>query len=193
MLKTLKPSEIASYCAVHHRTVSRWIAAGDLKGHKLAGRGNYRVQIVDFISFLNKQGMPVPESLSTRPQVLIIDDEANIRSVIKRTLKRNGFEVIQAAGGFEAGVLIHQRKPALITVDLFMPGLSGIDVIHFIRSRDEFNDIKILVISGMSEAELQDAVLAGADGYICKPFTSDELMSNVNKLLNKNSILQADR
>lgn len=193
MLKTLKPSEIASYCDVHQRTVSRWINTGELKGHKLAGRGNYRVQINDFIEFLVKQGMPVPQSLSNKPQVLIIDDEANVRSVIKRVLKRSGFDTVEAAGGFEAGVLMNQRKPELITVDLSMPGLSGIDVIHFIRSQDDLKDIKILVISGMPEAQLIDAVDAGADGYVCKPFSNDTLITHVNNLLGKSIATLGDK
>ncbi|WP_425289154.1 helix-turn-helix domain-containing protein [Shewanella xiamenensis] len=46
-MKTLKPSDIAQYCDVHQRTVSRWIAKGQLKGHKLPGRGNYRVLVDD--------------------------------------------------------------------------------------------------------------------------------------------------
>ncbi|ADT70161.1 two-component system, chemotaxis family, response regulator CheY [Pseudoalteromonas sp. BSi20311] len=189
MLKTLKPSEIARYCDVHQRTVSRWINAGDLKGHKLTGRGNYRVQVIDFIDFLVRHKMPVPQSLSHKPQVLIIDDEANVRSVIKRVLKRSGFDVVEAAGGFEAGTLMHQRKPELITVDLSMPGLSGIEVIRFIRSCEEFKDIKVLVISGMPETQLIDAVNAGADGYICKPFSNDTLINSVNILFGKNRTL----
>lgn len=61
-MKTLKPSDIAQYCDVHQRTVSRWIAKGQLKGHKLPGRGNYRVLVDDFISFLHQQNMPMPEA-----------------------------------------------------------------------------------------------------------------------------------
>ena len=64
-MKTLKPSEIAEYCNVHNRTISRWIAKGQLKGHKLPGRGNYRVAVSDFINFLHKQQMPVPERFLT--------------------------------------------------------------------------------------------------------------------------------
>lgn len=184
MLRTLKPSEIASYCDVHHRTVSRWIAAGDLKGHKLPGRGNYRVQVADFINFLKRQGMPVPTSLSLKPRVLIVDDEANVRSAIRRTFLRHDFEVAEAAGGFEAGVLVHQIKPELMTIDLDMPGLSGFDVIRVIRNDAEYSAIKLLVISGLPEIELKKAVSAGADAFLAKPFDSDQLMKQANALLN---------
>lgn len=190
MLKTLKPSEIAKFCDVHERTVSRWINKGNLKGHKLVGRGNYRVQVNDFVKFLTNQGMPVPASLLQKPNILIVDDEQNVRSVIKRALKRNGFATSEASGGFEAGVLMHQHKPQLVTIDLSMPGLSGLEVIRFIRTRDEFKDIKILVVSGMPQAELVDAIAAGADGYITKPFNNETLISNITSLLNVNRFTQ---
>ena len=184
MLRTLKPSEIASYCDVHHRTVSRWIASGELKGHKLPGRGNYRVQVADFIAFLEKQGMPIPPSLSVHPRVLVVDDEAGIRSVIRRTLQRLEMDVVEAAGGFEAGMLVHQQAPDLMTIDLAMPGLSGFDVIRVIRKQPEFNDVRLLVISGLPEPELEKAVALGANDYLTKPFDADMLLAKVQKLLN---------
>lgn len=185
MLKTLKPSEIARYCDVHQRTVSRWIASGELVGHKLPGRGNYRVQVSDFINFLKKQNMPISDSLSLQKQVLIIDDEVNVRSSIKRTLKKQNFSTIEAASGFEAGLLLQQKNPDLITVDLRMPGISGLEVIRMIRAQERFSDVKILVISGVHEEELKNTIVVGAHGYLCKPFTSDELINIVNKLVNK--------
>ena len=184
MLRTLKPSEIASYCDVHHRTVSRWIASGELKGHKLPGRGNYRVLIADFIDFLVRQGMPVPAHLSANPRVLVVDDEANVRASIRRTLARESIDVLEASGGFEAGVLLQQQTPDLMTIDLAMPGLSGFEVIKVIRSQPEFNSILLLVISGLPESELQKAKQLGADDYLSKPFDADLLLAKVTSMLN---------
>jgi len=199
-MKTLKPGEIAAYCDVHHRTVSRWIANGQLKGHKLPGRGNYRVLLDDFMRFLQQQQMPMPlelqqhqadsatteeaapaESLADR--VLVIDDELAYRNAIRRVLFGAGYQLDFAADGFQAGVKIFSAKPDLITLDLSMPGLDGYEVLKFIREQPELAAVRILVISGLGEAELQQAKLLGADAVLAKPFENQQLLQLVQQLL----------
>ncbi|MEH6734871.1 MULTISPECIES: response regulator [unclassified Shewanella] len=197
-MKTLRPSVIAQYCDVHHRTVSRWISQGRLKGHKLPGRGNYRVLLDDFILFLQQQKMPMPEELmsycedietdsdsgSASPKrILIIDDETEIRNAIRRVLSSSGYYFSFAADGFHAGVKLLSDKPDLITLDLAMPSLDGFEVLQFIRQQPELAELKILVLSGLSEHELQKALDLGADAVLSKPFDNDKLRSLVNSLL----------
>lgn len=186
-MKTLKPSEIAAYCDVHQRTVSRWIANGDLKGHKLPGRGNYRVLLDDFLLFLQKFQIPLPAELQnlTQTSVLVIDDETGYRNSLKRLFVQQGFKVTTAKDGFAAGVNLLAEKPQLVTLDLQMPGLDGFDVLHYIRQRADLNDIKIVVISGLAQAELDVAKAAGADAVLAKPFENHVLIQLVNQLLNR--------
>lgn len=188
-MKTLRPSEIATYCDVHHRTVSRWIANGQLKGHKLPGRGNYRVQLADFLSFLQQQNMPVPlelENTATEIQtktVLIVDDEAALRSAIVRALRPLGFLLEQAEDGFRAGVKLGQLNPDLLTLDLAMPGLDGYEVLQYIKQQPQFRHLKVLVLSGLDKAALAKAYEYGADAVLAKPFENEELQSLVAGLL----------
>ena len=76
-MKTLTSGEIAEYCDVNLRTVIRWLESGKLKGFKLPGRGNNRVLINDFIDFLERHNMPIPDNLKPEasPLILIVDDE----------------------------------------------------------------------------------------------------------------------
>lgn len=197
-MKTLKPGEIAAYCDVHHRTVSRWISQGQLKGHKLPGRGNYRVLLTDFISFLQLQKMPMPPELAdslreSEPEVapaatqdrriLVIDDEASYRQAIKRVLFSSGYQLDFAADGFQAGVKIAGGQPDLITLDLSMPGLDGFDVIRYIRQQPELEAVRILVISGLGSQELAQAKALGADATLSKPFENSQLLELVQQLL----------
>ena len=197
-MKTLKPGEIAAYCDVHHRTVSRWISQGQLKGHKLPGRGNYRVLLTDFISFLQLQKMPMPPELAdslreSDPEVapaatqdrriLVIDDEASYRQAIKRVLFSSGYQLDFAADGFQAGVKIAGGQPDLITLDLSMPGLDGFDVIRYIRQQPELESVRILVISGLGSQELAQAKALGADATLSKPFENNQLLELVQQLL----------
>ena len=193
-MKTLKPNEIAAYCDVHQRTVSRWIANGQLKGHKLPGRGNYRVLLEDFLNFLQRQQMPLPGELLTNTasqdrqesgikRVLIIDDEAAIRQAIRRVLLPTRYDIIAAEDGFQAGVKMIAERPDLVILDLSMPGLDGFDVIRFVRQRPELKDLKILVLSGLAPSELDEAVRLGANEAISKPFDNADLLARTRALL----------
>ena len=182
-MKTLTPGEIAQYCDVHQRTVSRWIASGQLKGFKLPGRGNYRVVLEDFICFLQQQKIPVPESLTAATTVLIVDDEVAYRRAILRVLQSGGFNVMMAEDGFQAGVLLLRHKPAVMTLDLQMPGLDGFEVLKFIRQHPELSQTKILVISGLGQTELDRAKAAGADATLSKPFDNAHLIDTIKGLI----------
>lgn len=199
-MKTLKPGEIAAYCDVHHRTVSRWIANRQLKGHKLPGRGNYRVLLDDFVRFLQQQQMPMPlefqqhqtdivlvedptpaQTLADR--VLVIDDEVSFRKAIRRVLFSAGYQLDFAADGFQAGVKIMSGKPDLVTLDLSMPGLDGFEVLKFIREQPELAAVRILVISGLEQSELDRAKQLGANAVLAKPFENEQLLQLVQQLL----------
>jgi len=191
-MKTLKPSDIAQYCDVHQRTVSRWIANGQLKGHKLPGRGNYRVLVEDFINFLHQQKMPMPEAFlasnnkelsAAKKSILIIDDELSMRNALKRALQSTPYTILFAQDGFQAGVKIIAEKPDLILLDLSLPGLDGFEVIQFIRQRQDLATLKILVLSGLSSTELVESIRLGADDAIAKPFDNQDLLNRVNMLL----------
>ncbi len=187
-MKTLKPSEIAAYCDVHQRTVSRWIANGDLKGHKLPGRGNYRVLLDDFLWFLQKFQFPMPAELLSLSytKILVIDDEPGYINSLKRLFVQQGYQVATARDGFAAGVNLLTEKPNLVTLDLQMPGLDGFEVLSYIRQRADLADMKVLVISGLPDAELQRAKEAGADAVLAKPFENHVLVEQVRQLLQRN-------
>lgn len=183
-MKTLTPGEIAQYCDVHQRTVSRWIVSGQLKGFKLPGRGNYRVVLADFLEFLHRQKIPVPPSLTEKPAILVVDDEAAYRRAIQRALQNVGYLVTQANDGFQAGALLLQLQPALMTLDLQMPGLDGFEVLKFIRQQQTLQQLKVLVISGLGAAELEKALDCGADAVLEKPFDNAALVAAVHSLIN---------
>ena len=184
-MKTLTTGDIAKYCDVNQRTVIRWLDKGALKGFKLPGRGNNRVKLDDFISFLKQNGMPVPEELAEQgmPKVLVVDDELPVANAIRRTLKPLGVSVEIANGGFEAGSQLMIQKPDLMTLDLSMPGMNGFDVIKFVRSTAEIEHTRILVISALNEDELQRAIDMGANAALSKPFDNEVLRSAVEELL----------
>lgn len=182
--QVLTSGEVARLCNVNFRTVLRWIERGELAAYKLPGRGDNRIRVDDFLEFVSAHKMPVPAEFRPTPRrALVVDDEPHMARSIRRLLIREGFEVKIASDGFRAGVYLGEFAPALVTLDLQMPGLSGFDVLSFVRQMSGKDRIKILVVSGLDTCSLDQALIAGADAALPKPFDNAEFVALVRQLL----------
>lgn len=182
-MQALTTGDIAKHCGVNFRTVIRWIDKGHLKAYKLPGRGNNRILIQDFLHFLQQHEMPIPEEFRYYTQrVLVVDDVLQMADSIRRTLRSAGFDVKSVTDGFQAGAVLATFLPAVMTLDLQMPGLDGFDVLDFVRKDEKLGRVKILVVSAASKADLQRALEAGADDLLEKPFEFGELIRKVKML-----------
>lgn len=181
----LTTGEVAKYCGVNFRTVIRWIDKGLLSAHKLPGRGDNRVAIADFLAFLKENKLPVPKELTpqNKKRILVIDDEPSMALSIKRILERSGFEVKCVSNGIEAGAALESYSPSLITLDLQMPKMDGFELLKFIEANPQYQHIKVLVISGVDDTILAEAMQAGADQTLQKPFNNEMLIRYVAELL----------
>ena len=115
------------------------------------------------------------------PNILIIDDDANISDMMSEALQDEGYAVSNAYSGTEALMLLSQSKPDLILLDLMLPGLSGEELLPKIK------DIPVIVVS--AKADIDDKVgllLGGAMDYITKPFNIQELLARIMVQLRKN-------
>jgi two-component system KDP operon response regulator KdpE len=113
-------------------------------------------------------------------KILIADDDPQILRALRITLSASGYEVITAGDGREALRAAADRHPDLIVLDLGMPGLTGIEVIEGVRG---WSSVPILVVSGRSDSlDKVEALDAGADDYVTKPFAADELLARLRAL-----------
>ncbi len=191
--RVLTTGEVAKYCGVHFRTVLRWIKRGQLRAFQLPGRGDNRVEVEDFLTFLRAHNLPIPDEFFDRSrQALIVEDDAAMARTIERALKKLGFETHIASDGLQAGALLRDLTPALVTLDLKMAGLGGMNVLEFIRNDEHLRNTKVLVISGMPRKELEKALSTGADDFLAKPFQPNELNEKVESLF-QGSLLRLDR
>ncbi len=182
--EALTTGEVAGYCGVNFRTVIRWIERGLLEAYKLPGRGDNRIRVEDFLTFLRENEMPIPDDFrGTSNRVLIVEDEPAMASAIQRVLRRRGFDTTIASDGFSAGALVAMVDPVLVTLDLMIPGIKGVEVLRFIRSTPRLAHVKILVVSGMPRKELDEALAAGADDALAKPFDNRTLLAKIDALL----------
>jgi len=119
-------------------------------------------------------------------KILVIDDSELVLAMASDALKSAGYEVFTATNGIEANSFIFSttNRPDLIIMDIMMPLLDGNKKAKILKEKDFSKDIPIMFISSKSEVELEKLVEeSGADGYICKPFTSQEIVNSVRKLL----------
>ena len=179
---------IARACHVTPPTVGRWIEEGLLASFSTGG-GHRRVWDEDLIAFLKGHNIPVPPELNGEAgplRILVVDDEERLRKLVIRALRRGlpQGEFHEAADGFEAGKKIADLVPALVVLDLRLPGLDGTKVCEAVRADEKLKDISILAISGFDlETVGPEALAAGADVFIPKPFRPDQILSEAKKLL----------
>ncbi|MER3447508.1 MAG: DNA-binding response regulator [Candidatus Dadabacteria bacterium] len=118
-----------------------------------------------------------------KPLILVVDDEPQILRVMRASLPPRGYEVVTVRSGQEALDQIQKEMPDLIILDLVMPEMSGLEVCRHVR---EFASVPILVLSAKgSEHDKVIALDLGADDYVTKPFSMDELLARVRAVLRR--------
>jgi DNA-binding response OmpR family regulator len=115
--------------------------------------------------------------------ILVVDDEPIVREVVVRYLERDGYRTLEASSGDEAQRLLEREPPALIVLDVMLPGIDGFELCRWIRSR---SDMPILMLTARGEeADRIVGLELGADDYLTKPFSPRELAVRVRNLLRR--------
>lgn len=117
--------------------------------------------------------------------ILIADDDELMLKILEFRLKKDGYSILLAKDGLQARQLIEEHKPNLVVTDLMMPYSSGMEVTSFVK--EKYKDaIQVIILSGMGQENVVlEAFRLGADDYITKPFSPNELSVRVNRLRQK--------
>jgi DNA-binding response OmpR family regulator len=121
--------------------------------------------------------------MNAKSYILVVDDEDTIREVVGRYLEREGFSVKEAADGYQALDIIQDGPPTLIVLDLMLPGIDGLTLTQHLRQ-----DRQIPIIMLTAKGETSDRIRGldtGADDYITKPFSPQELVSRIRAVLRR--------
>jgi len=116
-------------------------------------------------------------------RILVVDDEENIRLLYKEELTDEGYEVAVAASAEEAMAEIEAPRPDLITLDIRMPGIDGIELLRLLREQDR--DLPVIIVTAYGEY-MQDFSVWASDAYVVKSADMDELKAMVRKVLPPN-------
>ena len=121
-----------------------------------------------------------------QPVVLVVEDEPAQREVLAFNLDAEGYDVVQAANGEEALIMVDEVMPDIIVLDWMMPNLSGIEVCRRLKMRPETRGISIIMLSAKSEeVDRVRGLETGADDYVIKPYSIVELMARVKAQLRR--------
>ena len=117
--------------------------------------------------------------------VLVHDDEPDFVMYVSTVLEDNGATVLQAVDGNEAYDMARTEKPDLITLDISMPGKSGVEVFELLRKTDETSEIPVCIITGKPEMRklIYDRPVPPPEGYMDKPVDEEDILLNVRKVL----------
>jgi two-component system cell cycle response regulator DivK len=122
------------------------------------------------------------------PAVLVVDDYADTRHVVRWMLEQKGYRVIEAVNGREAVALAERERPGVILMDLAMPLLDGFEAIRSVRENAELAGVRIVAVTAYDMAEARDkAQSAGCDHYLSKPIDFNRLSVLLEKLLREDS------
>lgn len=118
------------------------------------------------------------------PTVLLVDDSATIRNMLKATLEPSGYRILEASGGRAGLEIVRQEALDLLICDQNMPGLDGLGLVKAIRAGSNNRNVPILVLTTETSDAMKSAFrAAGASGWMSKPFTPERLETALNKLL----------
>lgn len=125
-------------------------------------------------------------SADPRPVVLVADDEDDVRALVVYRMAKAGYEVVEATDGEQAVQLAKDRRPALAIVDVMMPKVDGYEVTRRLRADEATRRMPIILLTARAQdQDVQRGFEAGADDYIRKPFSPQELRARVQAILGR--------
>lgn len=185
MKELFTTGEAAEICQVSQQTIIRCFDSGKVEGFKVPGSKFRRIPRHNLIKFMKENSIPLDNIDSGRKKVLIVDDDEEIVELIADVLIRDGrFDIETASSGYGAGMKTEQFKPDVILLDYMLPDVNGNVVCRTIKSNPDFENTRIIIVSGVvKEEEIQDLLQSGAEGFIKKPFNIVELTDKIAEVL----------
>jgi len=182
MAKNLSTFAIAEMLHVDPGSVANWIDQELLHAHRTPG-GHRRVAVEDLLTFLRKHKMPIPENLQNgQAKIVVVDDEPAIAQLIARAIREYfpRYEVLEAYDGFKAGTLVATHRPAMVILDLIMPGLDGYEVCKSIKAHAATRHTEIVAMTAYPSPENEKRILeCGARVCLTKPLNMEALMKEI--------------
>ena len=172
--------QAATFLGVAQSTMRKWSDHGRVPTFYTPG-GHRRYRRGDLEAFIFRSG---PGRQQGGPAVLLVDDDAGMRELVRLQLEREGYAVQEAASAAEGLAAIDAQKPELVLLDVMMPHVDGWEMLRQIQERYGVGSIPVLMFSGqLDEAGERQAASSGARGFVGKGFDVDELVEQAKAIL----------
>jgi DNA-binding response OmpR family regulator len=114
-------------------------------------------------------------------RILIVEDDESSLDLAKRLVEHMGHTVLTASDGLQALALARSERPDLLLLDLFIPGMAGVDVVRELRNDERVRAVPIIAISAGTTADRAEAMSAGCDDFVSKPYQPEELRAAIRR------------
>jgi two-component system alkaline phosphatase synthesis response regulator PhoP len=145
------------------------------------------IQVGTFLALIDfEEGMSMTDSHSPagKRTIMVVDDEPEIVTVVRLMLEQKGFNVRCAYNGQQVFADLEEQKPDLIILDVMMPEMDGLEVLRRLKGAPETSSIPVVMLTALDQHEdIVRGYETGADFYIPKPFTKDQLLDGINSIL----------
>jgi excisionase family DNA binding protein len=181
MKELFTTGEAAEICRVSQQTIIRCFDSGRLEGFRVPGSRFRRIPRESLMKFMKGNSIPLDGLETGKKKILVVDDDAEIVDLLVEVLSRDGrFDVKTATSGYEAGIQTQRFRPDCILLDYMLPDVNGNVVCHTIRKNPEFENIRIIIVSGVIKQEEIDQLLkSGAQDFVKKPFDINDLINRI--------------
>jgi excisionase family DNA binding protein len=170
--------QAAKFLGVAQSTIRKWSDQGRVPAFYTPG-GHRRYRRRDLELFLARSG---PGGTTVGPVVLVVDDDARIRELVRDSLEQEGYTVVEAAGADEALAVMEETPPQLVLLDVVMPGVDGWQMLQ--RLQERHGSVPVVMFSGQVDAGAEgEAAERGASGFVGKPFDPQQLIDRAKELL----------
>ena len=173
--------QAAKYLGVAQSTIRKWSDQGRVPAFYTPG-GHRRYRRGDLDAFLNSSGPS--GSSADAPVVLIVDDDPRLREYVRVNLEMEGYSVREAGDAEQGLSVLEESTPDLVLLDVMMPGVDGWEMLRRVQERHGVGAIPVIMFSGkVDELAVEEAASRGAQGFVGKPFSPQELVDQTKQLL----------
>ena len=173
--------QAAKYLGVAQSTIRKWSDVGRVPAFYTPG-GHRRYRRADLDTFLERSGPGAKDR--TGPVVLVVDDDAGMRELVRTNLEFEGYSVREAGSATEGLTALEEEPPDLILLDVMMPEVDGWEMLRHVQERFGVGAIPVIVFSGqVEERSVDEAEARGARGFLGKPFDLQRLLDQAKQIV----------